>query len=381
MRPTRALSQQVFFRAVNFCTARLTTGLRRVNPAYNSDDKSTASHRQSANSKSAINRCRSYATATDTATVKTPGKPKAHTGRTTTTKRKIASTTAKKKPAANKAKPATKPKPKPKTRAKAKPKLKAKPPKRILTEKQKTAKAKTAASQKHQTLRTKALLTAPKALPSTAWQVLLTEATRAKTSASISSSTKEAATKYRSLAPEEREQLNHTVVGNKAQNESAHKQWLLSFTPKQIKDANTARLALNRQSKSNGIKKRIPRIQDDRLVRPVTSAYIYFFAERCASGAMNGMKVKEIGGLIGKEWKALSASSKKVSLLQVSGCVCFLTSSTDIRRYGRNRQEAIPLGAQDRLRRRRTLRRKYQGSHRCMIYPRPIFLPLIWREH
>jgi hypothetical protein len=354
MPPTRALSQQVFSRASNFCTARLATGLRRVNPAYNNDNKSTAYHRQSADSRSAITQCRSYATATVTATVKTPGKHKALTGRTTSTKRKIASTT--KKPAATKAKPATKPKPKPKTRAKAKPKLKAKPRKRILTEKQKIAKAKTAAFQKHRTLRTTALLTAPKALPYTAWQVLVTDATRGKTGVSVSSSTKEAATKYKSLTPEEREQLNHTAVGNKSKNESAHKQWILSFTPKQIKEANTARLALNRQSKSSGSKKRIPRIQDDRLVRPVTSAYTYFFIERNASGDMNGMKVGEIGGLVGKEWKALSASSKKVSLLQVSGCVCLLTSSTDIRRYGRSRQEAIPLGTQDRLRRRGTYR-------------------------
>lgn len=316
MPPTRAVSHQVISRTSSFCTARFATGLRRVNPIYSSDDKSATSHRHSANSRSVLSQCRSYATKTVTATVKTPGKPKAHTGRTTTTKRKTTSTT--KKPAAKKAKSTTKPKSKPKIRAKAKPKPKAKPRKRELTEKQKAAKAKTLASQKHKTLCATALLTAPKSLPNTAWQVLITGSTRGNANAKLGSAAKEASAQYKNLTPEEREQLNHTAVENKAKNESAHKQWLLSFTPKQIKQANSARLALNRQSKSNGGKKSIPRLQDDRLVRSIKSAYTYFNIERNASGDMNGMKIAEIGGLVGKEWNALSASSKKVNLFQIS---------------------------------------------------------------
>lgn len=320
IQPTRALSQQVISRASNFCTARFATGLRRVNPAYKSDNNSTTTHRHSADSTSVLAQCRSYASATVTATVKTPGKPKAHTGRTTTAKRKTAST--KKQAAAKKATSTTKPKPKPKTRAKAKVKPKLKPRKRVLTEKQTAAKAKLAASQKHKSLVTTALLTAPKGLPNTAWQVLITEAARNKAAGtSIGASSKEAAAKYRNLTPEERETLNHTAVANKSQSEAAHKQWLLSHTPKQIKEANTARLALNRESKAGGTKKRIPRLLDDRLVKPVMSAYTYFFVERNQSGDMAGMKVGEIGGLIGKEWKALSTSARKVRVFQSFKCV------------------------------------------------------------
>jgi hypothetical protein len=367
--PARALSQQVISRASNFCTARFATGLRRVNPAYNSDNQSTATHRHAADSRSVLTQCRSYATATVTATVKTPGKPKAHTGRTTTTKRKTATTT--KKPAAKKATSTTKPKPKPKTRTKAKAKPKPKPRKRVLTEKQAAARAKLAASQKAKTLRTTALLTAPRGLPTTAWQVLITEAARNKPAGdSIGASSTEAAAKYKNLTPEERETLNHTAVGNKAASEAAHKQWLLSFTPKQIKEANTARLALNRQSKSSGTKKRIPRLQDDRLVRSVMSAYTYFFVERNQSGDMTGMKVGEIGGLIGKEWKALSASARKVRSLQFPQMCLMANIPVAIRRHGRSRQEAIHLGTQDRLRRRRPYRQKDQGRASCMKSPR-----------
>lgn len=306
MQPTRALSQQVFSRASNFCTARFATVLRRVNPGYNGDSKSTTSRRHATDPRLVLSQKRSYATATVTTTVKTPGKPKAHTGRTTSTKRKTASTT--KKPAAKKAGSGTKPKAK---IPKAKPKPK--PRRRILTEKQKEARAKTAASQKIKTLRATALLKAPKGLPSTAWQVLHTEQSRGKTNVSIVASAKEASSKYKSLTPEERERLNHTANENKAKNETAYKQWLSSFTAKQIKEANTARLALKRQSKSSGGHKQYQRLQDDRLVKPPMSAYAYFFTERNASGDMNGMKIAEIGGLLGKEWKALSASSKKVS--------------------------------------------------------------------
>ena len=311
MQPTRAISQQVFSRASNFCTARLATGLRRVNPGYDSEHKSTAFRRQPTVTQCVLPHYRSYATATVTATVKTPGKPKAHTGRTKATKSRTASST--KKPAAKKATSATKSKAKPKPRKRAKAKAKPKPRKRVLTEKQKQAQEKTVASQKQKALRTKALLSPPKGLPSTAWGVILQDQSRGKTGVNIGASAKEASSKYKSITPEEREQLNHRANENKAKNEIAHKQWLLSFTPKQIKEANSARLALNRHAKATGGKKHHPRIRDDRLVKPAGRAYTYFAAERNASGDMNGMRIGEIGGLVGKEWNALSASRKKVS--------------------------------------------------------------------
>jgi hypothetical protein len=183
-----------------------------------------------------------------------------------------------------------------------------------LTEKQKAAKAKIIASQKLKDLKAKALLTAPKGLPYTAWQVLQVEQSRAKGHSNVAVASKEASSIYKSLAPEERERLNHTANENKAKNEVAHKQWLSSFTAKQIKEANVARTALKRQSKSIGGHKSYSRLQDDRLVQPPKSGYLYFLIERNASGDLSGMKIAESGGLVAKEWKALSASSKKVSI-------------------------------------------------------------------
>ena len=121
--------------------------------------------------------------------------------------------------------------------------------------------------------------------------------------------------KYKNLTPEERERLNHIANENKAKNEAAYKQWLLSFTATQIREANYARSALKRDSKKNGGHKQFQHIQDNRLVKQPTGAYSYFLKERHASGDMSGMKVRESGGLVAREWKALSAGEKKVSNL------------------------------------------------------------------
>ena len=316
MQPTRVLSQQACLRVAPFCSIHIATGLRRVNPTRSSDNASISAHRKSTESRSILSQHRTYATATITTTVKTPGKPKAHTGRTTATKRKPASTI--KKPATPTTKPKAKPKAKSKAkpRAKAKPKAKPKPRRRVLTEKQKEAKAKVAASQKIKDLRAKALLTAPKGLPSTAWQVLQNESSKGKTGVNVGVVAKEASATYKSLTPEERERLNHIANENKAKNEAAYKQWLSSFTAKQVKEANTARTALRRESKKNGGHKQYAHLQDARLVKQALSPYTYFFKERNDSGDMKGMKIGEIGGLVGKEWKALSAGEKKVGLIR-----------------------------------------------------------------
>lgn len=303
---SRALSQQVFSRAPNICAARFATSLRRVNPAYNGESKST-SHRNPVEVRSVFSQCRSYATATATTTIKTPAKPRT---RTAATKKSTPATT--RKPAAKKAK---KPKPKSKTkkRAKAKPKPKPKPRRRVLTEKQKAAKTKLEALQKTRDLKAKALLTAPKSLPYTAWQVLTQEYSRGKKGVTVVTLSKEAATTYKNLTPEERERLNHTANENKAKNETAYKQWLSMYTPKQVKEANNARQALKRANKKAGGHKMYASIHDSRLVKQPVSPYTYFLVERNATGDFTGMKIAELGGLVGKEWKALSSSDKKVS--------------------------------------------------------------------
>ena len=106
--------------------------------------------------------------------------------------------------------------------------------------------------------------------------------------------------------------MNHVANENKSKNEATYKKWLLQHTPAEIKAANVARNQLKKQAKKDGTKKRLRHIQDERLVKQARAPYTYFLADRFASGDMKNMKLTEIGTLIGREWKALSAEEKKV---------------------------------------------------------------------
>jgi hypothetical protein len=66
------------------------------------------------------------------------------------------------------------------------------------------------------------------------------------------------------------------------------------------------------------MKKKVPLIQDDRRVKSMRNGYSFFFAERHSSGDLKGMTVAESGKLVGKEWKEMSASEKKVGIHAVS---------------------------------------------------------------
>ena len=140
-------------------------------------------------------------------------RPKAHTGRTTSAPRQKAASTAQDKPtksttrrkssgkAKSKSKPRTKAKStKARTRAKAKPK----PKRKILTEKQKAALAKKKELTHLKLLKTTALQP-PSGSPTTTWQVVLSEATKAQKGNKVGSSAKEASAKFRSLTREELE--------------------------------------------------------------------------------------------------------------------------------------------------------------------------------
>ncbi len=106
--------------------------------------------------------------------------------------------------------------------------------------------------------------------------------------------------------------MNHIANENKAKNEVAYKKWLASYTPLQIKKANLARDQLKRQAKAAGKKAGFPHIQDERIVKRPGNAYAYFLQDRVASGDMRGMQVSEVGKLVGREWKELSLSGRKV---------------------------------------------------------------------
>ncbi|KIW12978.1 hypothetical protein PV08_08165 [Exophiala spinifera] len=225
---------------------------------------------------------RTYATATK----KPAGKPKAHVGRAAAGKKKA---TPKKK--------ATK---KPKKKAVKKPKAKKAPSKTALAQQARKALS---------DLRAAALLEEPKQLPSTAFSVILVE--EAKKSKAFAGSATAASEKYRNLSSEEREQYNHQANQNKQQNTIAYKNWVQSYTPLQIKQANNARHQLTKKAKAAGKKTKYPTIQDDRAVKAPRNAYTFFFTDRHLSGDMSGMSVGESGKLLGREWKNLSAAEKK----------------------------------------------------------------------
>ena len=147
---------------------------------------------------------RSYATK--------PGRPKAHTGRVTPSKRKpaVARSDAKagtpKKSSTKKAastRKGTAKKPKRKTKAKAKSKPKPKPKRKGLTEKQQAAKAKKLAGIKKKNLRQRALLDPPKQLPSTAYTVLSSESSGK--GMQVAEHSKAVSARYKGLSSEEME--------------------------------------------------------------------------------------------------------------------------------------------------------------------------------
>ena len=110
--------------------------------------------------------------------------------------------------------------------------------------------------------------------------------------------------------------LNHTANENRAKNEAAYKGWVQTYSPLQIKDANNARNQLLREAKAKKVKSlsHYRPINDDRIVKSRVAAYAFFLKDRYDSGDFTGMTKAETFGLIGREWKALSAAEKKVSL-------------------------------------------------------------------
>ena len=206
--PSRALTLRFLPRAATTTPAFSSI---RVQHEQNAQQPASCSTCNAVIKSSRLSRSRFYATAT---TASRPGRPKAHTGRATASKRKTtapAGTTttttkrsaAAKKPAGKKATKAT-----PKRRTKAKLKPKPKPRRRVLTEKQKADKQKKAAGQKLTELRKTALLSppsakAPKQLPSTAYLVSSTENFSKGTD--VAANARANADRYKNLTLEERE--------------------------------------------------------------------------------------------------------------------------------------------------------------------------------
>ncbi|KAI9846105.1 MAG: hypothetical protein M1837_004361 [Sclerophora amabilis] len=233
---------------------------------------------------------RAYATSK-----KTPsraGRPRS-VGRSTTTKKKAA--------------PKTKGGRKTRKSTKAKKSKRAAPKKKAQVKRAVTPEQKKAAEEKKSRAATRnlkqAALKTPKALPSTAWGMVLQE--MAKEAHSLPS--KEAAARYKSLTPLELEHYTHLANQNKTTNEVKYKQWVQSHTPDQIRLANNARAVLKRRSATG----KYPPITDDRKVKRPLPPYILFSMERQRTGDFKNMAITETSKLIGSEWKGLKEDDKK----------------------------------------------------------------------
>ncbi|KAL8884337.1 MAG: hypothetical protein Q9215_007588 [Flavoplaca cf. flavocitrina] len=253
-------------------------------------------------------------------------RPKAHTGRTTSSPRKKSSTvktTASAtdvKPAAAATMPAAK-----KTKAKSKPNAKsgAKPRTRAKSTKarKKPAKAKAKPAKKKKALKPEVrerleikelkakALSPPKRVPDAAFSVLLAEKQQElRTFDSSGSVAKECSKLYRSFTNEQREHYNHIANQNKASYDTKYREWILSHSPLKILEANNARAALKKRSKGQ---RSWPKLHDERLVTRQRGPYIKFSIQRHRSGDFAGIPLGEAGKLIAAEWRELSEDEKK----------------------------------------------------------------------
>lgn len=97
---------------------------------------------------------------------------------------------------------------------------------------------------------------------------------------------------------------------NRATNEAAYEAWVRSYTPLQIREANSARRALARDPTR---KTRLFLIKDDRLVKRPTSPFLMFSKENSSGADFKDMASAQVDAA--KKWHSLSESEKEVSHL------------------------------------------------------------------
>ncbi|MCJ1380489.1 hypothetical protein MMC17_003594 [Xylographa soralifera] len=300
------------------------TAAIRVSPLLSSLQRVSVVHSTSCNSLNSPSQFRPYSvshiTGERTFATRPASRPKAHTGRTTTSPRgrkPKATTTAvagkgkdgtaqttksKIQRPMGKAKVQAKPKPKSKAKAKSaktKPTVRTKKP---LTEERVAAQA---AQEKRKHIRELKLLalSPPKGPPTTPFLIISMELSREKHTIAG----KEAAEKFKNLIPEELEHYNHIAHQNKAAKREAYEAWIQSLTPESIRKANNARNTLMRL----GIKGFSRHLKDERQVKRPVPAHAFFLKERFNSGDMQGMGLPDAARLIMREWRELGDSDKQ----------------------------------------------------------------------
>ncbi|OQD77657.1 hypothetical protein PENDEC_c002G02720 [Penicillium decumbens] len=186
-------------------------------------------------------------------------------------------------------------------------KAKAKKPKKRLTEKQKAAKE--TRDRRAQIKELKAIaLVPPKKLTASAWPLAVKEQFQGVKSEPGTTVEKfsEAIARVKGLSQDEYKKVEAQAEKNRATNKANYKAWVKSYTPNQIKDANGARRFLSRL-----LKKRVPPIEDDRLVKRPKTAYFIFMLERKGGSDLKHKGGPELTRIIGEEWGKLTEYEKE----------------------------------------------------------------------
>ena len=122
---------------------------------------------------------------------------------------------------------------------------------------------------------------------------------------------------------------NHIANQNRAENQRAYREWILSMTPDNIRKANVARNNLKRL----GIKGYRVHLVDDRQVTRPRSAHVEFLKERFSTGDMKGIAAAHALKQIMKEWRELGETDKQVSPNNFVRNLLRLCTSSDLGKY------------------------------------------------
>jgi hypothetical protein len=174
-----------------------------------------------------------------------------------------------------------------------------------------SAKAKEAKKKEDVKLLQAQALSPPKYRQLNIWSVYIKENTTAKKDMGpVSQFIKQLAGDFKDLSSREREHYNYLVNEYNAKSLREFQEWLNAHTPTQIKEANAVRTRLR---KMLAVKKRkYAPIKDDRLVKRPSSSFFQYHKERFNSGDFRGVTTMDASRDIAAEYKALSASEKKV---------------------------------------------------------------------
>lgn len=93
-------------------------------------------------------------------------------------------------------------------------------------------------------------------------------------------------------------------------------EWVRSYTPLRIKEANLARKSLPKYMEKHGRKTliKLSPIPDDRQVKRPVSAFLWFCKERIASGEYEGLSFQEMTDRNRSAWENSTESEKQVRL-------------------------------------------------------------------